>query len=128
MENKDPRMQDSLLSHLPNPTNSSEYRKEVARLLEKNDKAFLREKWGSGALWIFCVLQGVALIWFSGEKFGAAPGAKAAWLGSLACFMLIAAAVELLKYFINRSRLELLKEIKQVQLQVLDLRESINKQ
>ena len=50
---------------------------------------------------------------------------RAAWLaasfGSFACFMLICGAVELMKYFINRARLELLKEAKQVQLQVLEL-------
>jgi hypothetical protein len=56
---------------------------------------------------------------------------NAAWLaaslGSFACFMLIFGAVELIKYFINRSRLELLKETKQVQLQVLELHELVRK-
>jgi hypothetical protein len=37
--------------------------------------------------------------------------------GVFALFFLVPAADELLKHFINRSRVELLKEIKQVQLQ-----------
>jgi hypothetical protein len=127
MEPKDEKLQDRLLSRLPSPSNSAEFRKEVARVLEKNDKVFLRETWAATALWIFCVLLGTAFLWLSGEKYGSAPGAKVAWFGSMACFMLIWAAVEMIKLVINRSRIELLKEIKQVQLQVLELRESVNK-
>ena len=52
---------------------------------------------------------------------------NAAYLGTFACFFLIWGAVEMLKHFINRSRVELLKEIKQVQLQVLELHETIRK-
>jgi hypothetical protein len=125
MEPKDENMQDRLLSHLPRkPSNLADYRKEVAILLEKNDKEFLREKWGARALWIFCVLLGTAYLWFGGAKLDTP---KAAWFGCLACFWLIVGAVELLKHFINRSRVELLKEVKQVQLQVLELQEQLRK-
>ena len=125
MEPKDEKMQDRLLSHLPKkPANLTDYRKEVAVLLEKNDKAFLREKWGARALWLFCVVLGVSYLWFSGAGHDTP---KAAWLGSLACFWLIVGAVEVLKHFINRTRVELLKEVKQVQLQVLELQERLTK-
>ncbi|MGO9254907.1 MAG: hypothetical protein ACLQU1_01185 [Bryobacteraceae bacterium] len=36
--------------------------------------------------------------------------------------------MELLKHFINRARVELLKETKQVQLQVLELHDLLRKQ
>jgi hypothetical protein len=42
----------------------------------------------------------------------------------VACFSLVVGA-ELLKHFINRGRPELLKELKQVQLQVLELQEQL---
>ncbi len=42
-------------------------------------------------------------------------------------FMTIFGAVEWLKYFISRSRVDMLKEIKQVQLQMLELQASIAK-
>ena len=51
----------------------------------------------------------------------------AASFGSFACFMLIYGAAELTKYFINRARVELLKETKQVQLQVLELHDLVRK-
>jgi hypothetical protein len=124
MENKDDKMQDRLLSRLPNPSNAADYRREVAQLLEKNDKAFLREKWGARALWIFCVCLGTTYLWFGGAKLDTP---KAAWFGCLACFWLLIGAVELLKHFINRTRVELMKEVKQVQLQILELQEALNK-
>jgi len=123
MEPKDEKMQDRLLSRLPKPSNSTEYRREVAQLLEKNDKDFLRERWGARAMWAFCICLGTSFIWFSSAKL---DSPKAAWFGTLACFWVIVGAVELLKHFINRSRVELLKEIKQVQLQVLELQEAMN--
>jgi hypothetical protein len=121
MEPKDEKLQDRLLSRLPDASNAAAYRKEVAQLLAKNDKAFLREKWGARAMWIFCVCLGTAYLWFGGEKLDTP---KAAWFGCLACFWLLIGAVELLKHFINRTRVELLKEIKQVQLQILELQEA----
>ena len=41
--------------------------------------------------------------------------------------LLISGAVEVLKHAVNRSRVEMLKEIKQVQLQVLELQASMEK-
>lgn len=122
MADKDEKMHDRLLSRLPDPANVSGYRQEVSRMLEKNDRAFLREKWGARALWVFCVFLGTAYLWFGGAKLDTP---KAAWFGCLACFWLLIGAVELLKHFINRSRLELLKELKQVQLQVLELQAEV---
>ena len=124
MAGKDEKMQNRLLGRLPDPANAAEYRREVSQMLEKNDRAFLRERWGSRVLWIFCVLLGTAYLWFGGEKLDTP---KAAWFGCLACFWLLIGAVELLKNFINRSRVELLKEIKQVQLQVLELQAEMQK-
>jgi hypothetical protein len=47
------------------------------------------------------------------------------WFGILACFWLLSGAVFILRYFINYSRLEILKEIKAMQLQIEELREKI---
>jgi hypothetical protein len=45
----------------------------------------------------------------------------------LACFLEIYGGLEMLKMFINRNRVELLKETKQVQLQVLELQSMLRK-
>jgi hypothetical protein len=121
-------MRDRLLSRLPRPENLVEYRKEVSALLEKNEKTLRRQKWYAGAVWFWVVGLGTALLLLVNlhpEK------PKAAWLaaslGSFACFMLIVGATELTKYFIDRARVELLKETKQVQLQVLELHDLLRK-
>jgi hypothetical protein len=128
MELNSEGMRDRLLSRLPRPENLVEYRKEVSALLEKNEKTLRRQKWYAGAIWFWVVGLGVALMLLASmhpEKARAAW--LAAWVGSFACFMLISGAVELMKYFINRARVELLKETKQVQLQVLELHDLLRK-
>ncbi|HUK15974.1 MAG TPA: hypothetical protein VLW65_06145 [Bryobacteraceae bacterium] len=122
MESSNEGMRDRLLSRLPQPGNLADYRNEVGALLEKNEKRFRREKWYSGALWVYAVLLGTAFLWLGADT------RHATTLGFYAIFALIFGAVELLKHFINRSRVELLKEIKQVQLQVLELQAAMGKE
>ena len=43
----------------------------------------------------------------------------------MASLLLIAGAVELLKYFINRSFVELLKEMKELEVQLLEIKEQL---
>ena len=124
MERNNESLRDRLLSRLPQPENLADYRKEVAALLEKNDQRLRIEKLGSGAMWVFVICLATLFFWFSGENGNTA---KAAWLGSFACFWTIVGAVELLKHFINRTRVELLRETKQVQLLVLELHSQLRK-
>jgi hypothetical protein len=125
METNNEGIRDRLLSRLPQPANLAEYGSQVAALLAKNEKGLRRETWGSSATWIFAVLLGTAFLLGSGRFLGTSKAPIAAFMGTWACFFLIAAAVELLKHFINRARVELLKEIKQLQLQVLQLQASV---
>jgi hypothetical protein len=124
MADKEERLHNRLIGKLPDPANSAGYRREVDQLLQKNEKAFLREKWGSRALWFFCIALATMYLWFSGDKL---DSPKAAWFGCIACFWTIIGAVEVLKHFINRSRVELLKEVKQVQLQVLEVQAELQR-
>ena len=124
MANSNESMRDRLLSRLPHPENAAEYQDQVAAMLAKNEKGLRREKWGTSALWFFLVLLVTVLLVAAGFN---AQKPAAAFIGTSAACFLIYGAVELLKHFINRSRVELLKEIKQVQLQVLELQASVQK-
>lgn len=124
METGNDSIRDRLLSRLPQPANLAAYREEVATMLEKNEKAFRREKWIVTALWLFMVALSTAFLLVGGLRPGTPLGL---YFEILACFCLIYPSVELLKHFINRSRVELLKEVKQVQLQVLELQASLRK-
>ena len=122
MANSNEGMRDRLLSRLPQPETLTDYRNEVNALLDRNEKKLRMEKRYSAVFWVFVVGLCATLMWRS------AGTAKAAELGCFGLFFLIAGAVELLKTFINRSRVELLKEIKQVQLQMLELQASLRKE
>jgi hypothetical protein len=113
-----------LLAHLPQPENLAAYREEVTSTLEKNEKELRREKWGTGILWFYVVL-GLAIYAYQGDRWlNTSQGHFVEVFTSV--FFLMALAVNT-KHFVNRSRVEILKEVKQVQLQVLELQASIEK-
>jgi hypothetical protein len=122
MDQGNSSLRDRLLARLPQPENLAAYREEVAAGLEKNEKAFRRERWATVALWIFAVGLSTAFLCLGMRQIDTP---KSLWLGILACFVLLYPLGELLKHFINRSRVEILKEVKQVQLQLLELQASL---
>jgi len=124
MEPRNESMRERLLARLPQPENLAEYRKQVSERMERNERKLRMEKWATGATWICVVLLSTCLFWFGGKPENAA---RVAWMGSFACFWMIFGAVELIKHFINRTRVELLKETKQVELQVLELRSQLSR-
>jgi hypothetical protein len=95
---------------------------EVQTMLENNERTLRRQKWYAGSIWIFMVLMGTAFLVLGGMRDDTPVGL---WLGIFACFVLIGAAVEMVKYFINRSRVEVLKEVKGLELQLLELKERL---
>lgn len=118
METNRENIREGLLSRLPHPANLAAYQEEVTSLLAKNEKGLRREKAGVLFLWIFVVIVSTGFL-AAGGMFINTP--KGPWFGTLACFWFLFGAVETLKHFVNRARVELLKEVKQVQLQVLEL-------
>jgi hypothetical protein len=122
MEKRSESLRESLLARLPQPENLAAYREEVEASLRKNQRAFRREKWGVGVLWVFMVGLSTVFLVLGGQHLDKPLGL---WFGTLACFWLIYPSVELLKHFINRSRVEVLKEVKQLQLQVLEIQASL---
>ena len=124
MEQRNDSMRNRLLARLPQPENLAAYREEVAAWLEKNEKAFRRETWATVALWIYAIAFAFIPLTAGWLHLDTRNGAT---YGFAAFFLLLVGAVELLKLFINRSRVEVLKEVKQVQLQVLELQASLRK-
>ena len=107
-----------LLSRLPQPANLAAYQKEVASLLAENEKKLRGNKWTVVRVWIFVVLVSVPFLWMAGTHFNTAEGN---WFLGLVGFWVLFGAVEIAKYEHNQGRVQLLKEIKLVQLQILQL-------
>jgi hypothetical protein len=123
MDNKPEPLRDRLLAQFePDSEKLAAHRKEVEAMLEQNERVLWWQGWYAGAIWVFVVMLGTAFFVLGGMRSDSPPGI---FLGIFACFMLIGAAVELVKYFINRSRIEVLKEVKGLELQILELKERL---
>ncbi|MGP8271420.1 MAG: hypothetical protein ACLQLH_15240 [Terracidiphilus sp.] len=125
MEKENSSMRDRLLARLPQPENFAAYREETAALLAKHEKALFWEK----ALAVLLINIGVVVfvLAFSKSYVKLLPGDGHTNLlfGSLYCMIVGEAAT--IGYRIYRSKVDLLKEIKQLQLQVVELQASFKK-
>lgn len=124
MEQQNDNLRASLLTRLPQPANYAAYQEKVAAGIAKNEKRLRRTWWATLALWFYVIAFFLLMTMYRGESWLATPHghlAEMVWL-----FFAIYAAVEVLKLFISRSRVELLKEIKQLQLQVLALQAKLD--
>jgi hypothetical protein len=118
-------LRDRLLAqHVPGPEKLARYQKEVAAMLDRNERGLRREKWGMWLLWGFAVAYLVVFLLLSGFW---QPTPERTWFCVLAGagLLVLCGAVEIVKHFINRARIELLKELKRLELEVLHLRESL---
>jgi hypothetical protein len=123
MEKQNDSMRERLLARLPQPENLAAYREETASLLAKQGKALFWEKMPS----VVCFVLAPAMLmadWFWGQKLGPLhPYVIYFWAG---LFMLVGGIGEL-RYRIYRGKVDMLKEVKQVQLQILELQASLQK-
>jgi len=123
MENKD-SIRDRLLEHLPQPANLAAYREEVTSTLEKNQKRLRLEGGYTAAMWLLAVGFFTACV-MKGVKWLDTP--RGHFMEFVVLLLLVTGAVEILKHAVNSSRVEMLKEVKQVQLQMLEMQASLQK-
>ena len=116
-------LRERLLATLPQPENLAAYREETATLLVKHARAI---RWAR--------FEGILFGWL-------AIAFSMLWLQShwhfdtgilircqlISAFMALSAAVSGVRYYIYSSQIATLKEIKQVQFQILELEASLRK-
>jgi hypothetical protein len=107
-----------LLSRIPRSANFAAYQKEVTSLLAENEKKLRRNKWTVVRVWIFVVVVSAPFLWIAGTHFNTAEGN---WFLGLVGFWVLFGAIEIAKYERNQERVELLKELKLIELQILQL-------
>jgi len=117
-------MRDRLLAHLPQPENLATFREETASLLAKHEKALYWGKCTTQAIGLLSV--GVFLVTMSpwGLKLDTTRTVVFDVAAGIFFFM---SQMWRLEYNLNRNHVSLLKEVKQVQLQVLELQASLQK-
>jgi hypothetical protein len=130
MEPRDDSIRDHLLSQLPQPANLAAYREEVVSLLEKKEKEVRRERRVMIELWVFTIVVSILFLWMGAQRMGSKAVDEAVlgpYFMGCAGFWFLFALVYFVAHSINRSRLALLKEVKQLQVQVLELQALFSK-
>lgn len=93
----------------PSPERLERYQRESRAMLDRMERGLRREKWGVGAYWFFAVAFMTASLMAVGLL---RPGAPELLILGVAFTILVVGAVEIVKHFVNRSRVEILKELK----------------
>ena len=122
MAKQNESMRERLLANMPQPEKLAEYREETAALLARHEKALFWERMGSWAGY------GVAAVLLVLWLLRLAPGP---WMREgfwpLVGFSYFAGVVGDLRYRFYLNKVDVLKELKQVQLQVLEMQASLRK-
>ena len=117
-------VRERLLSRLPQPEEVTAYRQEVAVLLARHKKALFWDSLIPKVLGVGSAVFYSMGIWIAGKQPHSplAPG-----LYVLAAAMFLIACIDGAQYRISRDQVGLLKEIKQLQVQVLELQASLRR-
>ena len=122
MEKQNESMRERLLALLPRPENLAAYREETASLLAKHKKALFWEKMASRASYVIAAIMLALWLW------GKTPtAAMRQYFWPLVGFAYFLGAIQDLRYRIYQSRVDTLKEVKQVQFQILEIQASLQK-
>ncbi|MGB0065663.1 MAG: hypothetical protein WBP85_14570 [Terracidiphilus sp.] len=119
-------LREHLLASLPQPENRAAYREETAALLAKHARAL---RWLKIAaitlLWVAVALTILTILWQGNYLHLGAYALHSVQVLSAVVFF--TAGMAGVRSMIYESRIATLKEIKQVQLQVLELQRSLGK-
>ena len=114
-------LRDRLLSQsIPEPGRLATYRKEVEAMLEREERKVRWQAWYSGAIWLWAVGLTTAFALVAGNA-REQPTRVYFSLGLMLMAMFMYGAVEMLRLFINRARLEVVKDIKGLELRLVEM-------
>jgi p-aminobenzoyl-glutamate transporter AbgT len=120
MEQKNESVRERLFSRLPQPENLASYREETASLLAKHARALRWDKITANTF----VFLAVLLFWWSIYPGRLGPSAVHSFQFGSALLYFVG-AIYAVRCAIYASQVATLKEIKQVQLQMLELQASL---
>jgi len=114
-------LRERLLAALPQPENFAAYREETAMLLAKHAKALRWEKYTANMLVFLAVAM--VFLWNGGPlRLGTSA---LIWLQVMSAVFFFMGFIYTVRYKVYDSQVATLKEIKQVQLQILELQASL---
>ena len=118
------RLRDRLLGQWePARPSYLNYRKEVEAMLANQEKKLRREKWFTNVMWIYIV--GLSTVFMTGSGLLMIHKIEGTWIAVTAVFWFLFGAVFFFIHMINKSRFEVIKEIKGVELRLAALEERL---
>lgn len=111
----------------PSRDKLTRYQQETQAMFQNLDRRLRWEKWGTIATWLYAVAFMTICLFIVGYRVEAGKTPPETVVLSMAFFLVIYGAIELIKHFINRSRVEILKELKGLEAQVLELQQRLQK-
>jgi hypothetical protein len=99
------------------------YRKEVETMIANQEKSLQREKRYTTAIWIYVVLLTTSFM--AGSGLLMFHNIEGTWIAVSAVFWLLFGAVFFFIHQINKTRIEVIKEIKGVELRLAALEERL---
>ena len=121
MTKENDTLRERLLSHLPEPTNLNAYREGIDRMLKKQEESLSTFKRTHSVLALCTLALGYMAVYLHEHHAPQLPGFL---VGAAVFFLFVLIEVPILDS--RRQHIELLKEIKQVQVQLLELQLQIN--
>jgi hypothetical protein len=120
MESDNARLRERLLARAaPAGDRVEAYRKEVRAMIGEKERQLRREQRLASSMWMYLVILCTVFLVVGGFR----EGDDRLWFGILACFWFLFGSVFLLRYYMNRNRLEFLKEIKGLEIRLAELAE-----
>ena len=107
------------------PSAASDYRRKVEAMIQQKERWLRRGSWAAGAAYAVALLVAIVLMVAGGVWFEGKP--KQLWLGVNACFYLVLASVWAFSYMLARHRVEVLKELKGIELRVIEIQQRLDK-
>ena len=121
MSDPDESLRERLLrEHVPEPEKLANYRKETQAMLEREERRLRFYGRFTAAIWIMLVVMGTMYALVAGWS-GDQPTKVYFSIGVMLMMLLLGGAVQLVAMFIGRARLELVKDIKGLELRLIEL-------
>jgi Na+/melibiose symporter-like transporter len=109
----------------PDPGAAADYRRKVEAMIQDQERRLRLGSWAAGAGYAAALLVAITLmvaggLWYDGQL-------KAVWLGVNACFYLVIASVMAFSHRLARDRVEMLKELKGIEMRVIEIQQRLGK-
>ena len=121
----DEQLRRALLERAPDPDDLQDYRRKVEAMIEEKERWLRRATWGNMVGYVSALLTAITLmvaagVWYDGQL-------KQLWLGLTACFCLVFALAIQVNHLVNWSYLKTLKELKSIEMRVIEIQQRLDK-